>query len=769
MADYGVYFEIVNTIGAPLNFLKFESTEGDCCLYDGPASIPSDGLPHRVRLADPCPLRGAGGTAFFSALVHGHLRQYAWYGDCPVWSPNNRATGPGIRDYNATGHPLTVSIGVNADTPGWTVLTQLIERVFVLMLENRSLDHMLGFSGIIGRDAQTGDPTSLRGLTGKESNVYNEHTYLVSHPADWTMPLDPGHEFTDVLVQLCGRGAVYQPGGPYPPVNVSGYVANYAATGGAGNPAEIMKCYSPAQLPVLNALAQEFAVCDDWRASMPGATWPNRFFMMAASSGGLDHSPYPEQIGEWETIGGFAFEHGSLFQALTSSQRRWRIYHGDRGPLSGSIPVSGGLKGVQLWDPQPYSRFAADVSTFNYPFEFTLIEPNYGDIVSNTYRGGTSQHPLDDVRAGELLIKTTYEAIRNSPLWNTSLLIVTWDEHGGFYDHVGAVPGGAPSPGDRIVTPGKVNDYGFTQYGPRVPAVIVSPLIPRNLIDHRTYDHASIPATVERIFRFPPRTQRDAKALDVTPLVSLLQPRPTPARLPNPAPAPPTERAAVAPAAAAGDDEPFGEGNVAGFLHVAMRYDLAMSPPSQREEIIGRVTALRTRGEARAYLEDVARRAATAKPVLAAVHGSEAQLQRAGTAADESVTGASFGAFLSPANGTARLITQWSVRIEARHGGWSGSLTSAAPEAVLQAPGESGMFDVTVIASGPNLAEKQLTPVQGSRADVGCGERCRALVGIVASPDGTDAEYWTTSDAVCEPGAHPHQPGDTAAPGRPLR
>src|SRR6516164_10785667 len=119
------------------------------------------------------------------------------------------------------------------------------------MLENRSLDHILGFSGITGTDAATGRPTTIRWLSGRESNSYNGATFTVSQPADWTMPLDPGHEFTDVLVQLCGPGAVYPPGGQYPPVNDSGYVASYAATGVAKSPGEIMKCYGPAQLPVL--------------------------------------------------------------------------------------------------------------------------------------------------------------------------------------------------------------------------------------------------------------------------------------------------------------------------------------------------------------------------------------------------------------------------------------------------------------------------------------------------------------------------------------
>lgn len=489
----------------------------------------------------------------------------------------------------------------------------MIGHVFVLMLENRSLDHMLGFSGITGRDAVTGQPTAINGLTGRESNVYDGSTFPVSQPADWTMPLDPGHEFTDVLVQLCGSGAVYHPGGEYPPVNATGYVANYVTTGGGSAPGEIMKCYGGAQLPVLNALAREFALCDGWRASMPGPTWPNRFFMMAASSGGLDHSPSVEEIAKWMAIDGFGFEHGSLFGALTRAQKSWRLYHGDQGPVTGSLPVAGGLSGVRVWDAHPYSAFASDVAAASYPAQFTLIEPNYGDITADTYRGGQSQHSLDDVRAGETLIKSTYEALRKSPLWNTSLLIVTWDEHGGFYDHAGAVPGGAPSPGDRIVTPGDVNQFGFNfeQYGPRVPAVIVSPLIPQNLIDHRTYDHASIPATVEKLFGVPALTQRDLHARDVASLASLPEPRPTPLTLPEPVPEPAAGAALAAPAGLP-DDQPADQGNLPGFLHIALRYDLALSPPGQRDQIIAKVANIRTRGDARQYLEDVVQRAAAA-------------------------------------------------------------------------------------------------------------------------------------------------------------
>src|SRR5580698_4555300 len=207
-----------------------------------------------------------------------------------------------------------------------------IEHVFVLMLENRSFDHLLGFSGIAGTDAETAGPTVIDGLKGGESNSFNGQTYAVSPGADYRMPTDPNHEFPDVLHQLCGPAATYQSGGPYPTVDDSGFVASYVASGGS-NPGEVMECYQPEQLPVLNALASEFVVCDNWHASMPGPTWPNRMFVHAASSGGLDHSPSTDEIVEWETIGGFFFKNGTIFDALKNNGITRCLYGGDDFPM----------------------------------------------------------------------------------------------------------------------------------------------------------------------------------------------------------------------------------------------------------------------------------------------------------------------------------------------------------------------------------------------------------------------------------------------------
>jgi phospholipase C len=501
-----------------------------------------------------------------------------------------------------------------------TTPLQNIKYVFVLMLENRSLDHMLGFSGITGTDAaQPTNKTKINGLVGNESNGGFE----VSQPAGWVMPVDPCHEFPCVVEQLCGHGKKYPPAGAYPPIDSSGFVANYAENGGAPNPGQIMQCYSPSQLPVLNALAQEFVICDNWYSSMPGPTWPNRFFVHAASSAGLDHSPTGKDISKWFAEG-LRFQKGTIFDKLRASSHRWQIFRGDLFPQVLSI--------FDLFhyfeDTKPLSQFHAAVQDDKYPYAYTFIEPNYGDVLNNTYKGGTCQHPIEDVTCGEWLIKYVYESLRSSPLWGHSLLLVTYDEHGGFYDHVR--PGAAVAPGDNSAT-SSLNQSRFTfeQYGVRVPAVVVSPLIAHNLIDHRTYDHSSVLATVEALWGLGALTNRDAKANNLGSLVTLASARSTPATLPAPAnsggrcpfPAPfgveapflPKARLVERPA------QSLDEGNLPGFLYVAHRVDLAVSGSvstlAQREDMKVQFQSLRTRADAAQYMEKVQQKVRLAEAI----------------------------------------------------------------------------------------------------------------------------------------------------------
>jgi hypothetical protein len=416
----------------------------------------------------------------------------------------------------------------------------------------------------------------------------------------------------------------YQPGTNYPPVLNNGFIVNYAESA-ATDPTKIMKCFSPERVPVIKALAQEFAVCDNWFSSMPGPTWPNRFFMHAASSGGLDDSPSGLASFGNLAFNGYTFENGTIFDLLDGHCIEWRVFAGD------SFPVTLAISGMTIAELEgrihDFDDFVDAVNDPNYSAAYTFIEPNYGNdlgapIDSGDFTCGNSQHPLDDVTRGERLIKTVYETIRNSPHWNNSLLLITWDEHGGFYDHVN--PPGAAAPGDPISDEdNNHHSFLFNQLGVRVPAVVVSPLIPRGLVDGTTYDHTSLLATIENILGLPPLTRRDAAANSLNHLLSLSTPRTdAPSELPEPAVSgftcdddPPLPSAMhlsdEALLAAEGnawqfDRESLTPSTLRGFQEVALLKAMSTARGRDRQQIRQEYLAVRTRGAARHFMRKVA-------------------------------------------------------------------------------------------------------------------------------------------------------------------
>lgn len=489
-----------------------------------------------------------------------------------------------------------------------------IQHVFVLMLENHSFDNMLAMSGIPG----------LFAATTANSNSYQDQTYNVTEPALSVMPAGPGHEFTDVLEQLCGPGVTYN-GGKYPTINNSGFVANYATTDTEplhAKPSEfgdVMACFdSQSQLPILYELASQFAVCDQWFSSLPGPTWPNRFFVHGASSNGLDHSPSGEDIVKWELpgSGGFSLPHGSIYDEIRTNEIAFGLFIDKDGPLEGGIAQVAALHNLSMLNVHSLTDFVSFLQTGKYQSVYTFIEPNYGDVTS-TYDNGSSQHPIDGVGHGEQLIKTVYEAIRNSNIWERSMLIITYDEHGGFYDHYPPPP--APPPNDGSDSSGFDNSgFLFDQLGVRVPAVIISPWI-QPQVDHTVYDHTSVLRTVEKLYGLNPLTERDKKANDVLHLVGDVLRTNCPTQLSRPAPEP------VRPPITAAqqmvlDQQPLPPaGNHYGFLAIAVKTDmeLAEGNPAEQAAILAKAQAIKTRGEARAYLQSVVKKVDAAKMVAA--------------------------------------------------------------------------------------------------------------------------------------------------------
>jgi phospholipase C len=485
-----------------------------------------------------------------------------------------------------------------------------IRHVFVLMLENRSFDHLLGFSGVPGIDPPTPAQAVVDGATGE--------LVAATPTASLAISPDPPHEYQNVVKQLGGEGGSYAAG-----VTMGGFIDSYRDAGRKTttpfDPRSIMGCQPAGAVPVLTALARQFAVCTRWFSSLPGPTWPNRFFVHAATSGGLFRSPSAGATIGSELLGpGFTFQNGTIFDRLDQGRCWWRVYHGDDLP---QVQAIAGMTTKRLFTDhfERFSAFVADVSKPDYPFAYTFIEPNYGhDATSDItidFSGGDSEHPVGSVGAGERLIKTVYEAIRQSPLWSSSLLVITYDEHGGFFDHVvppAAVPPGDdprnaksnppedPSIGGTLGTPA----FPFDRYGVRVPAVVISPYIEPGTVSETIYDHTSIVATVLRHLGLPALTARDAAAQDLLGLLTRAQPRTSsddaPTTLPDPVQSPPPP---AAPPASA-PDAPL-DPVTAGFVHLAAQTDLQLSAIPEQVHLADRVQGIDTQADALTYIGEV--------------------------------------------------------------------------------------------------------------------------------------------------------------------
>jgi phospholipase C len=440
-----------------------------------------------------------------------------------------------------------------------------IEHVVVLALENRSFDHMLGyvdhpnpkFDGLVNK---------LISNPGWEGDAEVPAT----PEAKTVTPIDPDHSHGAAMEQL---GVSSQRAGAWQPDN-SGFVSSLERKGRglarvrfsgrlAGvvralfrpkGPAPIvglgkiaMRCQPPENVPVLSTLATEFAVCTRWFSSLPGETWPNRNFMHAATSDG-ETNIEPRFYGE-----------RTIFEVLESADKSWHIYHDDTPQIWAF---------EKLWEPHrihnwyPHDAFAAHVETDQLPV-YSFLEPNHRPVVhtldhlagNDAPDVSTSQHPGNslvshdaydaypadepsDFVRGEQLIAWVYETLRGHPeVFEKTLLLITYDEHGGFFDHV-PPPTNIPAPRTRRRWFARLESslltranwrFDFTMLGPRVPAVIVSPYIGRLTVDTADHDHACIPATLRALFvpDAAPLTERDDWAAQAPfhTVLSLTQPR----------------------------------------------------------------------------------------------------------------------------------------------------------------------------------------------------------------------------------------------------
>ena len=353
-----------------------------------------------------------------------------------------------------------------------------LQHVVVLMMENRSFDHMLG--GLKARNPK------IDGLTGNESNPDTTGALVKVQPlAEYQSQLDPdpNHHFAAVNLQIFGDPS----NGPPLQPSMQGFVKSYFnQQQDVAHSGEILYYFAPEKLPVLTTLATEFAVFNRWFSSIPGPTICNRAFAHYGTSFG-QVSMNMFYVGK---------QYKSIYERLLAAKHTCKLYYYDE--------ASSTMEVVNLLQNQPslfgtFSDFLNACDQNALP-EYSFLEPNYTDHDALDGSGeaiACDQHPDHDVRAGEQFIATVYNRIRQNPkLWPNTALLVVYDEHGGIYDHVSPP---ACTPDGFSATPadtGTHDGFKFDRLGVRVPAILVSPWVEKGSVIEEVFEHACIPGSI---------------------------------------------------------------------------------------------------------------------------------------------------------------------------------------------------------------------------------------------------------------------------------
>jgi phospholipase C len=348
-----------------------------------------------------------------------------------------------------------------------------IKHLVVLMLENRSFDHMLGWL--------QSPAYQIDGLDGTQFNLDSTGAKVfATRDAEYSGDYDPdvAHDFPDVTQQIFGTASPAVGQAP----TMSGFVTDYGqVSGSVADSHHVMKCFDPAKLPVITTLAQQFAVCNRWFASVPGPTLPNRAYAHAATSvGHVDMT-----INWWK-------ESKTIYELLVANDRTAKIYYSDS---TIALTFGGLMDNQDEYFVPDFSAFFDDCKNNNLP-DYCFLEPRYNASDGDDPEAASDQHPDHDVSEGEQLIRDVFNAIRsNQQTWESTLLVIVYDEHGGLFDHV-APPAAAPP--DKLQS--QEPFFAFDRLGVRVPAVLVSPFIPAGTVINTVFDHTSFIATARKLF-----------------------------------------------------------------------------------------------------------------------------------------------------------------------------------------------------------------------------------------------------------------------------
>ncbi|PHU29621.1 Non-specific phospholipase C6 [Capsicum chinense] len=371
-----------------------------------------------------------------------------------------------------------------------------IKTVVVLVMENRSFDHMLGWMKKLN--------PKINGVDGSESNPIstsdpNSRKIFFRDGSHYVDP-DPGHSFQAIREQIFGSNdSTRKPA-------MNGFVQQ-ALSMDSNMPDQVMNGFQPDMVAVYKTLVSEFAVFDRWFASVPASTQPNRLYVHSATSHGATSNiasllakGYPQRT-IFENLDDAGIDFGIYYQNIPATLFYLNLRK---------------LKYVGKFHPYDIT-FKNDAKSGRLP-GYVVVEQRYMD---SKLQPANDDHPSHDVYQGQMFVKEVYETLRASPQWNQTLFVITYDEHGGFFDHVPTPVSGVPSP-DGIVGP-EPFDFKFDRLGVRVPTIMISPWIEKGTVVHgpngspfptSEYEHSSIPATVKKIFDLPSPflTKRDAWA-----------------------------------------------------------------------------------------------------------------------------------------------------------------------------------------------------------------------------------------------------------------
>jgi phospholipase C len=390
-----------------------------------------------------------------------------------------------------------------------------IDHIVVLMQENRSFDQVLGYlrrdrinpevDGLLPPD----DPGAAL-----QSNFFNGRTFPVQK-ADVENPrreratawpsfgtIDPGHGIEDVFAQMSE--------------NMGGFVRSFAERLGVVDPLDprlrlVMDYFGPDDLEVYAALAREFGIFDSWYTAHAGPTWPNRFVFIGGDLNVTEFGIVETNNPDISTM--LPIQRPTLFDHLNEAGVSWRVFEHGYSFLRLFANFTFDTENIVPFDdPVRGFEFAARHGLLP---SFTLIEPDYIDLPP-----GNDDHPPSDMKFGQDLVNRIVRALIDSPAFQRTLFVITYDEHGGFYDHK-QPPDDAPPLGGNL---------NLRKLGPRVPAFAISPLVERKAVFHSRFDHTSVGATVLRRFvrgRVPRVSPRMDTARDLREVLTLANsPRP---------------------------------------------------------------------------------------------------------------------------------------------------------------------------------------------------------------------------------------------------